>query len=340
MINGRAKEWLDSGGFFDWTPREPRRTGGPLRIFHAEYGDADAPPLLLVHGFPTSSVDWYDVVEPLSREHRVCLLDFPGFGFSDKPKGERYTITRDCELLEHYLGEVLAAQVGAVVAHDRGDSVALVLAARCASGESAFELSHLALSNGNMFLPLSNLTDFQRQVLDSVSAPALLEQLTPELLALGMGGATFTPPRSLEDPAIAALAQTFAYNDGIAVVHDTIQYLVERSENETGWLEMLAASPVPTTLVWGLYDAVSPLRVAAYIWTPTFRPSRAPTISGSCRSRTTTSSTTKRLSSLRSLALCSPGGLLRRRGRWRPRRARRCSLTARARSYRARKTSS
>ena len=90
--------------------------------------------------------------------------------------------------------------------------------------------------------------------------------MTPELLATGIGQNTFTPPRTMDDPAIAALAQTFAYNDGIAVLHETIQYLVERSENEREWLEALARSPVSTTLVWGLYDEVSPLRVAAYVW--------------------------------------------------------------------------
>jgi pimeloyl-ACP methyl ester carboxylesterase len=94
----------------------------------------------------------------------------------------------------------------------------------------------------------------------------VLAQVTPELLATGMGQQTFTPPRGLEDPAIAALAQTFAYNDGVAVLHDTIQYLIERSDNEQGWLAALSRSEVPTALVWGLYDDVSPLRVAAYVW--------------------------------------------------------------------------
>ncbi len=242
------------------------RQTSSLKIFHAEFGDPDAPLLLLVHGFPTSSIDWYEIVDALSPEHRVCTLDFPGFGFSDKPKNESYTLRRDAELVDHYLGEVLDARAGAIVAHDRGDSVALTFAARCAAGESAFELGNLVLSNGNMFLPLSNLTEFQRLVLDPASAPRVDSEVTPELLATGIGQNTFTPPRTMDDPAIAALAQTFAYNDGIAVLHETIQYLVERSENEREWLEALARSPVSTTLVWGLYDEVSPLRVAAYVW--------------------------------------------------------------------------
>jgi pimeloyl-ACP methyl ester carboxylesterase len=262
----RARTWLEAGAWFDWTPTEPMRHTERLRIFHRELGDPDAPVLLLVHGFPTSSIDWFDVVEPLSQHHRVCLLDFPGFGFSDKPADEDYTITRDAALLDHYLREVVGAQGLAVVAHDRGDSVALALLARCEDGSSSFDITDLVLSNGNMFLPLSNLTNFQRQALDATSWPAVREVVTPELLAAGMGQTTFTPARGLDDPAIRALVDTFATHDGVAVLHDTIQYLVQRSEHETDWLETLARSPVPVTLTWGLHDTVSPLRVASYVW--------------------------------------------------------------------------
>jgi pimeloyl-ACP methyl ester carboxylesterase len=265
-LGDRARAWLDAGSWFEWAPSEPMAHTERLRIFHAERGAPDAPVLLLVHGFPTCSIDWYDVVDALSERHRVCLLDFPGFGFSDKPTDERYTLTRDAALLDHYLREVLGASSGVVVSHDRGDSVALALLDRCTSGTSSFEITNLVLSNANVFLPLSNLTNFQRQVLDPATWPAVHEVLTPQMLAVGMGQTTFTPARGLDDPAVQALADTFGASDGISVLHDTIQYLVQRSEHETEWLDVLAGSTVPTALVWGLYDTVSPIRVAQYVW--------------------------------------------------------------------------
>src|SRR5437016_12579444 len=96
--------------------------------------------------------------------------------------------------------------------------------------------------------------------------PELLEQLTPELLATGMGKATFTPPRGPEDPELRALAATFAHDDGVAVLHETIQYLRERAVDEEPWLRSLAASSLPTTVIWGAYDTVSPTRVATHVW--------------------------------------------------------------------------
>ena len=90
--------------------------------------------------------------------------------------------------------------------------------------------------------------------------------LTPSRLAEGMGAGTFTPPRQAGDPEVEALTATFAHNDGIKVLHETIQYLVERSQDEQTWLAALAEAPFPVTVIWGLNDTVSPPRVASYVW--------------------------------------------------------------------------
>ncbi len=264
MTTPRAEDWRSRGGYFSWRPAGEDTSS--VEIFHVELGDPDAPVLLLIHGWPTSSVDWFDVAGQLSARFRVCALDFPGYGFSDKPQGWGYSLTRDEELIEFYLSEVIGAEAGVVVAHDRGDSVALVHAARCAEGRSAVRLEHLVLSNGNIFLPLSNLTQAQRQALDAESWSQMAAAVTPSLLAEGVGASAFTPPRQAGDPEVEALTATFAYGNGIKVLHEGIKYLVERSKDEERWLTALAGAPFPVTVIWGLYDTVSPPRVASYVW--------------------------------------------------------------------------
>jgi pimeloyl-ACP methyl ester carboxylesterase len=262
MSTSRAQDWLSRGEHLSWQPAE----GDAPSVFHVEMGDPAAPVLLLIHGWPTCSIDWYHVAIELSAKFRVCALDFPGYGFSDKPQGWGYSLARDEELIEYYLSEVIGAESAVVVAHDRGDSVALLHAARCAEGRSATRLEHLVLSNANIFLPMSNLTDAQRRILDAESGPQIAAAMSPSQLAEGMGATTFSPPRKAGDPEVDALTATFAHNDGIRVVHETIQYLVERSRDEQTWLTALAAAPFPVTLIWGLYDTVSPPRVAGYVW--------------------------------------------------------------------------
>ncbi len=239
----RADDWRGRGGYFSWRPAG--EDASPVEIFHVEIGDSGAPVLLLIHGFPTSSIDWFEVAGRLSSRFRVCMLDFPGYGFSDKPQGWGYGLTRDAELIEFYLSEVIGAGAGVVVAHDRGDSVALVHAAWCAAGRSPTRLEHLVLSNGNIFLPLSNLTAWQRQLLDRQSGPPIAAGLSPSRLAEGLGASLFTPPRKAGDPAVEALTATFAHDNGAKVLHQTIQYLVERSKDEQSWLAALGEDSVP-----------------------------------------------------------------------------------------------
>ena len=264
MTMPRAEDWRRRGGYFTWRPTA--QDALPVEVFHVELGDPGAAVLLLLHGWPTSSIDWFDVAGQLSTGFRVCALDFPGYGFSGKPQGWGYSLRRDAELIEFYLAEVLGAEAAVIVAHDRGDSVALVHAARCAQGQSATRLEHLVLSNGNIFLPLSNLTRAQRQVLDAQSWSQVAAAVTPPLLAAGLGATTFTPPRKPGDPEVEALTATFAHHDGMKVLHETIQYLAERSKDEQGWLTALASAPFPVSVIWGLGDTVSPPRVASYVW--------------------------------------------------------------------------
>ena len=260
----RADDWRSRGGHFSWRPAGEDASW--VEIFHVEIGDTDAPVLLLMHGFPTSSIDWFEVAARLSSRFRVCALDFPGYGFSGKPQGWGYSLARDEELIEFYLSEVIGAEAVVVVAHDRGDSVALLHAARCAEGRSATRLEHLVLSNGNIFLPLSNLTAWQRQLLDKQSGPQIAAGLAPSRLAEGLGAGLFSPPRTAGDPAVEALTATFAHDNGMKVLHETIQYLVERSKDEQWWLAALGEASFPVTVVWGLCDTVAPPRVASYVW--------------------------------------------------------------------------
>jgi len=257
----RAETWREQGSSFTWRPSSG--AAAEVEVFHVELGDPSAPALVLVHGFPTSSVDWIDVAERLSDRFRVCAMDFPGFGFSDKPLGWGYSLDRDAEVLEHYVSEVLGLESMVMLAHDRGSSVAMIHATGV---ESRVALEHLFVTNGNIFLPLSTLTQFQRLILDPATGPSILAQAPPEQLAAGMGQTTFTPPRAADDPEVEALTTIFSHGNGMPVLHETIQYLVERAERETTWLEALAASDVPTTFVWGVYDTVAPPRVVSYVW--------------------------------------------------------------------------
>jgi pimeloyl-ACP methyl ester carboxylesterase len=233
-------------------------------VFSRRCGTPGAPALVCVHGFPTASIDYFALTRELHSEFDIFLLDFPGYGFSEKPTAPYvYSLYDDARLLIHAITQVWKLSRYTLLTHDRGTSVGII-ALTMLGAES--QPAEVVLTNANIYLPLSNLTAFQTALLDPATGRSTAAATTPEMLAAGLGASTFMPRRTLDDPEIAALAKCFAYNDGIGVLPDTIQYLNERASDETNWLEALSKKAVNTTLVWGLHDNVSPVRVPNFVW--------------------------------------------------------------------------
>ena len=66
-----------------------------VTVFYREAGPADAPVVLLLHGFPTSSFQYRELIPRLADRYRVIAPDLPGFGFTDVPEKRDYKYTFD-----------------------------------------------------------------------------------------------------------------------------------------------------------------------------------------------------------------------------------------------------
>ena len=177
-----------------------------------------------------------------------------------------YSLHDDARLLVHAITQVWNLKQYTMLTHDRGTSVGMIALTMLATGPEPRPPAEVILTNANIYLPLANLNPYQTALLDSETGRSTAAATTPDGLAAGLGASTFMPRRTPEDPEIAAMAKCFAHNDGVAVLPDTIQYLRERAADETKWLEALSTNQTNTTLVWGLHDNVSPVRVANYVW--------------------------------------------------------------------------
>ncbi|MGQ7454099.1 hypothetical protein ACTGXK_11930, partial [Streptococcus suis] len=93
-----------------------------------------------------------------------------------------------------------------------------------------FRITHQVLTNANMYLPLANLTQFQKAMLNPATSAQAVKKVTAQALAEGMGHTQYSPPLKADDPEVLALTYNFSYQDGVQVIPDTIQYLNERRQ--------------------------------------------------------------------------------------------------------------
>jgi pimeloyl-ACP methyl ester carboxylesterase len=102
-----------------------------LKVFYREAGDPKAPTVLLLHGFPTSSHMFRDLIPALADRYHVVAPDLPGFGFTDAPDRMRFRYSFDhlAEVVERFT-EKLGLSHYAVYVFDYGAPVGFRLAVR------------------------------------------------------------------------------------------------------------------------------------------------------------------------------------------------------------------
>jgi pimeloyl-ACP methyl ester carboxylesterase len=101
------------------------------RLFYQEAGPSDAPTLVLLHGFPTSSFMFRDLIPQLADDYHVIAPDHLGFGFSDAPAAADFDYTFDAlaDLTEHLLDQ-LGVDRYAIYVQDYGAPIGWRLALR------------------------------------------------------------------------------------------------------------------------------------------------------------------------------------------------------------------
>ena len=86
-------------------------------------------PIVFLHGFPTSSHLWTDVVPLLPEGHRIVVLDLLGYGRSDRPLGKPVTLKGHADRVLAFL-DALSINYACIVGHDIGGGIAQMLAVR------------------------------------------------------------------------------------------------------------------------------------------------------------------------------------------------------------------
>jgi len=102
-----------------------------LKIFYREAGPKDAPTIVLLHGFPSSSHMFRELIPRLSDKFHVLAPDYPGFGYSDAPSPEQYAYTFDhlADTVDHFLDQKGVTKYSIYI-QDYGSPVGFRLATR------------------------------------------------------------------------------------------------------------------------------------------------------------------------------------------------------------------
>ncbi|MFT5467758.1 MAG: pimeloyl-ACP methyl ester carboxylesterase [Verrucomicrobiales bacterium] len=231
------------------------------KIFVVTAGDERAPPLLILHGFPTFSFDFAKALPLLARHFYVVVHDQPGFGLSAKPEDYSYSMIEQAETAIE-LWRVLGIRAGHLLAHDYGASVATEIVAKRRSGSLPIDLTSLTICNASIHLELAHLTMAHRLLRHPKSATFVVK-----LVDIGMFKRRFLrlcakPPVTLTDSDMEILWEGLTRDNGLSRFPQIARYLPERVSFRHRWIGALQNWERPTHILWGRADPVAVEEIA------------------------------------------------------------------------------
>jgi pimeloyl-ACP methyl ester carboxylesterase len=222
-------------------------------------------PLLILHGFPTSSFDFSAVLDGLRAGRRVLLLDDLGYGLSAKPDAP-YTMALQADIVMAFVAELGLARF-ALLTHDMGDTVGGELLARRQEGAWSVDISQRIVTNGSIYIEQAHLTNGQQFLLSlpneklAPEAPINAESLYRSLHET-FSPSTDWPPESPDEDMLPPTVEQILQNEGHLILPRTIRYIEERRANERRFTGAIERDPSPLHIVWGLDD---PIAVASMV---------------------------------------------------------------------------
>jgi pimeloyl-ACP methyl ester carboxylesterase len=246
-VNDRKLFVIDTSSFFSSEDKIPTET------------------MVILHGYPTSSYDYYKVLPELSKHYRVIVHDHLGFGFSDKPLNYSYSLLDQADLALQ-LWQQLGVKKVHLLAHDYGTSVATEIIARDNNNELTIEIENLTLCNGSMHIELSQLRTIQKLLKNKWLGKYVAKLTTYAIFSKNLRNVYFDKTK-VSNNELKDIWMQLEYNEGRKVIHKLSQYINERYIYWNRWIGALKETNLQTNIVWAKNDPVAVPAIARLIAT-------------------------------------------------------------------------
>ncbi len=251
-----ANQWKQKGEFIKIFDNE---------VFVIDEGKHNNKTMVILHGYPTSSFDYYKVLDTLTSEYRVIIHDHLGFGFSDKPKNYSYSLIEQADVALQ-LWKTLGVSEFTLLAHDYGTSVATEIIARHNKEQIAVNIEKLILCNGSMHIELSQLR-FIQKLLKNKFTGKYVAKLSNEFIFTKNIRNVYFDKQKVTNEELKEMWQQLIYNEGKSVIHRLSNYINERYYFWHRWIGALKETELETKIVWPKNDPVAVFKIAELLST-------------------------------------------------------------------------
>mgnify|MGYP005636128891 CR=1 FL=1 len=242
-----ANDWKSKGEFITVNDHN-------LFVIDTNPLDKNLPVMVILHGYPTSSYDYYKVLPKLRKYYRVIIHDHLGFGFSDKPKDYQYSLLKQADIALQLWNQLGLKNV-TLFAHDYGTSVATEIVARHNTGLAIY-IEELILSNGSIHIELSQLRTIQKLLKHRFLGKYVAKLTNYPIFRKNMRNIYYDTSKVTDDE-LREMWQLIELNGGRKIIHKLTQYITERYQYWDRWVGALKETSIKTKIIWAKNDPIA-----------------------------------------------------------------------------------
>ena len=216
--------------------------------------------LVILHGYPTSSFDYYKVLPELSKHYRVVIHDHLGFGFSDKPLKYSYSLIEQADIALQLWKQLSLTNV-TLLAHDYGTSIATEILARQNKKQINLQIDELILCNGSMHIELSKLRTIQKLLKNKITGKWVAKLTNYTIFKKNMRNVYFDKTKATE-AELKEMWLQLEQNNGRKIIHFLSNYINERYYFWHRWIGALKETNIKTKIIWAKNDPVAVAAIA------------------------------------------------------------------------------
>ena len=224
-----------------------------VKIKYDEFGNGD--PIILLHGFGVSSYSWHDVSKPLSQKNRLFLIDLKGFGKSDKPLDDKYSISDQAEIIISFIQKNNLRNL-ILAGHSIGGAVALQTALRCIKMENN-PLKGLILLDSPAYK--QRLPAFIQILKIPILNKLILAFFPAKLCVKLVLKKCFFDDTKITDEMVKNYSRFFDLAGSTHALITTAKKIIPKNIDEI--TSKYREIKIPTLIIWGEQDKVIPLSV-------------------------------------------------------------------------------
>ena len=259
MKNKTFDSWVEKGSFLSVSGRT---------IFVIDTNKPINKPILcILHGFPTSSFDYWKVIDQLAKEYRVIIHDHLGFGLSDKPIDYSYSLVDQTDIAIK-LWEQLNVESAIILAHDYGTSIATELMARDNQGHLKIKIEQFVLCNGSIHIELAKLRVMQKLLRNRFIGNFIAKISSKAILSKNLKNIYFDPSK-IDQDEIDTIWSMMIRNNGRHVLAQVSRYTIERHVLWHRWIGALQQTKRPIKILWPDNDPIAVAEMAKVIFKET-----------------------------------------------------------------------